>query len=212
MSAASYSVPVAVVGVDDSEHRVLGEYKSTSGVGGAAWSPDGSRIAFHVTSNNPNVVLHTMARDGSDKRVLVRGSYERLVAEHSDWRDVSGDVAACSGGYVAPKPDRNPGLVQDCETLLRLRDALAGDAVLNWSADVQMAEWTGVRIEGSPPRVIGLNLSGLTQSALTGIIPPELGDLANLEVLTLHYNRLSGSIPPGTGQPRQPQGLEAFVQ
>ncbi len=188
----SFSTPVVVVGVDGSEPRVLGKH-------GAAWSPDGSRIAFHVTSNNSGVVLYTTARDGSDKRVLVRGSYERLVAEHSDWRDVSGDVAACSGGYVAPKPDRNPGLVQDCETLLRLREALAGDAVLNWSADVQMSEWGGVGIEGSPPRVIRLSLSRLRPVKLTGIIPPELGNLANLEVLSLHSNQLSGSIPPELG-------------
>ena len=192
-------IPVFVVGVDGSEPRVLAGRGSMGAGGGAAWSPDGSRIAFHGVSNNSDVVLHTTARDGSGERVLVRGSYERLVAEHSDWRDVSGDVAACSGGYVAPKPDRNPGLVQDCETLLRLRDALAGDAVLNWSADVQMSEWGGVGIEGSPPRVIRLSLSRLRPVKLTGIIPPELGNLANLEVLSLHSNQLSGSIPPELG-------------
>ena len=32
-----------------------------------------------------------------------------------------------------PLPDSNPGLVQDCETLLALRDALAGGAELDWS-------------------------------------------------------------------------------
>ena len=192
-------VPVVVVGVDGSEPRVLGERVSTWGVGGAAWSPDGSRIAFYGVSDHSAVVLHTTARDGSGGRVLVRGNYERLVAERSDWRNVSGDIAACSGGYVVAKPEKNPGLVQDCETLLRVRDPLAGDAVLNWSAAVKISEWRGVGIEGAPPRVMRLNLSGLTPSTLTGIIPPELGDLTSLEVLIIHYNRLSGSIPPELG-------------
>ena len=192
-------VPVVVVGVDSSEPRVLGDRRSARGVGGAAWSPDGSRVAFHNPSDDSDVVLHTTARDGSGERVLVRGNFERLVAEHSDWRDVSGDIAACSGGHVVAKSDKNPGLVQDCETLLRIRDALAGDAVLNWSADVKISDWQGVGIEGSPPRVIRLSLARLSPSKLTGSIPPELGDLTNLEVLRVHSNSLSGSIPPELG-------------
>ncbi len=192
-------VPVVVVGVDGSEPRVLAERGSDWGRGGAAWSPDGSRIAFHIVSDRSDVVLHTTARDGSGERVLVRGNLERLVAERSDWRDVSGDIAACSGGYVVAKPDKNPGLVQDCETLLRIRDALAGDAVLNWSADVKISEWSGVGIEGSPPRVIRLVLPGLDPVRLTGVIPPELGDLTNLEWLSIHSNSISGSIPPELG-------------
>ena len=193
-------VPVVVVGVDGSEPRVLGERVSTWGVGGAAWSPDGSRIAFYGVSDHSDVVLHTTARDGSGGRVLVRGNYERLVAERSDWRDVSGDIAACSGGYVVAKPEKNPGLVQDCETLLRVRDPLAGDAVLNWSADAQISEWGGIVIGGSPPRVIRLSLPGLSPSKLTGSIPPELGNLASLRVMRLSWNLLEGTIPGELGR------------
>ena len=192
-------VEVVVVRVDGSGPRTLAEPRSSWLEGGAAWSPDGSRIAFHVVSNDSDVVLHTMARDGSDARALVRGHHERLVAEHSDWRNVSGDIAACSGGYVVLKPGKNPGLVRDCEALLRVRDALAGDAVLNWSAAVKISEWRGVGIEGSPPRVTRLSLSSLSPTKLTGIIPPELSDLPDLEVLSLHSNQLSGSIPPELG-------------
>ena len=204
VSDVRYRTPVVVVGVDGSEPRVLAERGSDWGRGGAAWSPDGSRIAFHGVSDDSDVVLHTTARDGSDERVLVRGNLERLVAERSDWRDVSDAIAACSDGRLVRDPKKNPGLVQDCETLLRVRDPLAGDAVLNWSADAQMSEWSGLRIEGSPPRVIGLNLPGLTPSNLTGIIPPELGALTNLESLSLHSNALRGTNPAGTRQPRQP--------
>ena len=199
VSYAPFLVPVVVVGVDGSGPRPLAESTSTRGAGGAAWSPDGSRIAFHLISDNSDVVLYTTARDGSDERVLVRGNYERLVAERSAWRDVSGDIAACSNGDIVPKPDKNLGLVQDCETLLRIRDPLAGDAVLNWSADAQISEWGGIVIGGSPPRVIRLSLPGLSPSKLTGSIPPELGDLTNLEEIVIHSNRLSGSIPPELG-------------
>ena len=195
---------VVVVGVDGSEPRVLAEPRSTRGA--AAWSPDGSRIAFHVISDNAisddlDIVLHTMARDGSDPRVLVRGTLERLVAENSDWRDVSGDIAACSEGHVVKNPGRNQGLVQDCETLLGLRNALAGEAVLNWSAQVEISDWKGLKVGGSPPRVTGLWLSSsnLDPTQLTGVIPGELGDMANLEVLDLHFNQLTGSIPPELG-------------
>ena len=191
--------PIVVVTVDNTEPGSAGEPLSL-GRGVAAWSPDGSRIAVHVISDDSDVVLYTVARDGSDKHVLVRGD-DRLVAVHSDWRDVSGDIAACSAGYVVPEPEKNPGLVQDCETLLRLRDPLAGDAILNWSAAVPMytampmADWEGVVIKGSPPRVVGLSLSSLDPVPLSGIIPPEIGNFTELEWISLHSNSLTGSIP-----------------
>ena len=191
-------VPV-VVRVDGSGSRVIAESDTPWGRGWAAWSPDGSRIAFHYLSDNSDIVLYTLARDGSDPRVLVRGDLKRLVAEHSDWRDVSGDIAACSEGYVVKNPNRNPGLVQDCETLLRLRDTLAGEAVLNWSAQEEISDWKGLKVGGSPPRVTGLSLYSLGSPKLTGVIPGELGDLANLEVLDLDSNRLTGSIPEVLG-------------
>lgn len=39
----------------------------------------------------------------------------------------------------------------------------------------------------------------LNDNALTGLIPPELGDLGNLESLNLGNNRLAGPIPPDLG-------------
>ena len=211
---------VVVVRVDGSGARTLTEPRSSRNViGGAEWSPDGARIAFHVASDASDVVLYTTARDGSDIRVVVRGNYERLVAEHSDWRDVSGDIAACSGGYVVPKPKKNTGLVQDCETLLRVRDQLAGDAVLNWTADEKISKWRGVGTEGSPPRIVRLIPAELVSLSQNRPIPPKLtgcvpavssrrrwATSTDLEAagplvapLSLHSNQLSGSIPPELG-------------
>ena len=136
-----------------------------------AWSPDGSRIAVLMTRQLPYpngaVVLYTMARDATDVQVLVRGGLS-LVAENSGWQDVSAGIASCSGGLVIPEPDRKSGLVSDCETLMRVRDTLAGKTVwrpfsergvggimethsstvvLNWGPGTSIDQWTGVGVE-----------------------------------------------------------------
>lgn len=166
-----------------------------------AWSPDGSRLAV-LTVGQYGLRLYTLARDGTDRRLLARGSSLHIVAEHSDWRDVSDDIAACAELYKD-----NPGLVEDCQTLLSIRDALAGETLLNWSADVHIGEWEGVSVEGGegadlrPPRVRKLVLAGSSSSGhyITGIIPPELGNLSQLEILNLGRNTLTGTIPPELG-------------
>ena len=87
----------------------------------------------------------------------------------------------------------NPGLVADCEALLAAGDTLAGSGTLNWSGSTAIAAWDGVTLSGSPLRVTSLVLS---DSQLTGTIPPELGNLNNLERLNLTRNQLTGDIPP----------------
>ena len=101
--------------------------------------------------------------------------------------------ADCSSGIAVDDPDDTAGLVSDCETLLAARDTLSGSATLNWSADVGMESWDGVAIWGDPMRVITLSLH---EQRLTGVIPPELGDLDRLQELLLDGNELSGEIPP----------------
>ncbi|MDE2687045.1 MAG: leucine-rich repeat domain-containing protein [Chloroflexota bacterium] len=103
-----------------------------------------------------------------------------------------------------PNPDDNPGLVQDCETLLAAKDALRGDAELNWSADTAMSGWTGVTVGGDPSRVTSVNLAN---RGLSGVIPSQLGSLAGLEFLYLHRNALTGEIPPELGNLSNLQGL-----
>ncbi len=89
------------------------------------------------------------------------------------------------------------GLAQDCETLLSIQVTLAGDAVLDWNEENSVTEWEGVIVGGEPPRVLSLNL---TTSELTGIIPPELGELSELRFLHLYGNDLSGEIPTELGR------------
>ena len=172
-----------------------------------AWSPDGSRIAVRSDiPETPGADLYTVASDGSDSRVLVRGEGGVLVAANSDWRDVTEDIRACSEGFVVPDPEENQGLVQDCETLLSIRNTLAGEnVVLGWSSDIPIADWAGVGVRGEPLRVRYININ-----RMNGTIPAEMGNLAELEELHLtgspvyttpdSTKRFSGSIPAELGK------------
>ena len=65
----------------------------------------------------------------------------------------------------------------------------------NWLTDAPLAEWHGVTTNGEG-QVTGLRLS---DNGLEGSIPPELGDLSELEVLDLRENFLSGPLPAELG-------------
>ena len=220
---------IHAVKVDGSGSRTIAELPSRSDVL-IAWSPDGSRIAVRVAEARDevtrpgyisNILLYTLAADGSDRLDLVRGGLvleAAPVAEHSGWRDVNDDITACSKGFVVPDPDKNPGLVQDCETLLRIRNALAGEnVILEWSAAILITDWIGVHVSEDSMRVQSLDLAeglrgvipgeldGLTEleklslAVSSGPIPPELGNLNNLRVLRL-YGTSHYSIPPELGR------------
>lgn len=156
-----------------------------------AWSPDGLVLAILSVSEDRQFWLYIVARDGKESQVLARGTADQLVAEHSDWSDVSKDIAACAEIYSG-----NPGLVRDCQALLMVRDTLAGDALLNWQASVPIQHWQGIVVAGSPLRVRRL---WSERNTLTGIIPPELGNLSALEALYLADQRLTGEIPSELG-------------
>ena len=170
-----------------------------SSYGAASWSPDGSRKAFLVSQDGTNDAIVTVARDGSDLRVLVNKGPGILVAANSNWREVSNYDKACSDGRLVPDPKGNPDLVRDCETLLQIRNPLMGDAVLNWSAQVPMSEWVGVFIEGSPPRVVRLGIIHFEPVKLNGVLSPEIGSLTGLRQLWLSSNNINGHIPPELG-------------
>ncbi len=178
----------------------------------AAWAPDSSRIAVGLqqepTMNlRHDVMLYTMSPDGEDLQVLVRGGRrvgesrleEPLRPAGPVPRLVPKNAYGCSSGHAVPDPTSNPGLVQDCETLLSLRDVLAGTAELAWSGHRPMTEWDGLVVAGSPPRVEELNLA---RRALTGTIPKTLWELAKLRKLDLQSNLLSGEIPMELGRLR----------
>ena len=107
----------------------------------AAWSPDGARIAIAGTRVlRKDIVLYTMAPDGTDLRILVRRDAEAGL-QALGARGPAGpvDVAGCAAGAAVPAVAADPGLVRDCETLLAIR--------MCWRA---ARSWTGAPTVPSP--------------------------------------------------------------
>ena len=102
----------------------------------------------------------------------------------------------CGTGNVVADAENQPGLVADCEALLEARVNLAGNDSLDWSLSTPITTWDGVSIGGTPRRVTRLELQ---DRELSGEIPAELGNLANLVELLLADNQLSGEIPAALG-------------
>ena len=75
----------------------------------------------------------------------------------------------------------------------------------NWLSDAPLGEWYGVDTDAAG-RVVELDLSGwhdggeVIGGGLQGYIPRELGNLSNLERLSLWLNGLTGTIPPELGK------------
>ena len=106
-------------------------------------------------------------------------------------------VVSCESGFAVTNPSANAELVEDCATLLALRDTLAGDTALNWTAGQAMTAWTGVTVGGTPQRVTSLSLAN---SGLIGELSGLLGDLTGLTELRLSGNSLTGMIPSKLAQ------------
>ena len=137
------------------------------------------------------------------------GCYKRLAAcllnaGLAAWAEpVAAESNPCANGIVVSEPQDHPGLVANCEVLLGLRDHLAGDRGLNWSADIPITQWDGIEVGDS-----GVKTLELGDNELTGVIPPELGYLSQLQWLSLYDNKLTGSIPPALGRLSQLEWLD----
>ncbi len=91
----------------------------------------------------------------------------------------------------------NTGL--DCSLFMQLNilrnwNSHSGN-LLNWNTSLEtFDEWEGVTVENG--KIVELNL---TDKALSGEIPYELGQLTNLRILSLANNNLTGVIPSELG-------------
>ncbi len=106
--------------------------------------------------------------------------------------------AACANGVAVEEAEARPGLVADCVALLASRDALRGEAALDWAGGLAIGRWEGVAVGGEPPRVTGLDLR---DKGLTGSIPRTLRRLPLREV-RLAGNALTGCVPSAFGDAR----------
>ena len=150
--------------------------------------------------------------DHTDRLSITKGRYgyyKRLAvcllsAGLAAWvGPVAAESNPCANGIVVSEPQDHPGLVANCEVLLGLRDRLAGDRSLNWSTDIPITQWDGIAVGDS-----GVKTLELGDSELTGVIPPALSRLSQLEWLSLYDNQLTGVIPPALGQLSQLQWLD----
>ena len=221
---------------------------SGSGVGTVtATDPDQDTLTYAITAGND---AGKFAINTSTGRLTVAGTaafnlaatpYYALMVEARDGNGgtatsrvtVSLTLAACDNRRVVARPPaENPRLVRDCSVLLTFKDALRGTATLNWSTDLPITEWEGVRRGGTQSQYVralflpDLDLDGaipaglsglrdlrrldLDDNALTGSIPAELGSLEDLEQLYLFGNQLTGSIPVEFGNLRNLQTLSLY--
>ena len=101
--------------------------------------------------------------------------------------------ATCSTTSTAVAGFNSQGLVDHCGTLLGIKSALEGSgSALNWSASLSISQWDGIVVDGSPARVIDIDLPS---KGLAGVIPPGLANLTGLQSLNLAGNQLTGEIP-----------------
>lgn len=98
----------------------------------------------------------------------------------------------CKNGIVVPTHSTTPAIVSYCELLLQIKNTLAGDAKLNWSDQIGIWLWHGIKIFDSNNFFIDIDLH---RRGLTGTIPVELSKLGGLSTLDLSYNNLTGVIP-----------------
>ena len=115
----------------------------------------------------------------------------------------------CSNGGAVSDAVNNPGLASDCEVLLASRNTLADTVTLNWSIDTPIERWEGVRVGGTPQRVVELWLGN---KQMSGEIPASLGDLENLQTLIMGHNELTGDLPAELGRPLLPDMAGTLVK
>ena len=90
------------------------------------------------------------------------------------------------------------GPLSDRDILVAVYEATGGSrwkASDNWLTDAPIDQWHGVTVNAEG-RVVGLHF---LRNNLTGVVPPEIGGLEDLEVLDFRFNALKGAIPPELG-------------
>ena len=140
-------------------------------------------VAFDWSSADPSVALV----DSTGKVTAVNFGMTMITAALAT---VSGTAEILVGNTPDPDFDR--------EILEILYKATGGEGWNNregWLTDAPLNDWYGVTTN-TEGRVTEL---GLTENNLSGPIPPELGNLIQLEFLFLESNSLTGPVPPELG-------------
>ncbi len=218
-SAVEWSSAASTVVTVDSRGNVTSVGNGTTKVSARSGAVSGSATVT-VSQTVTSVVLEPQAD------TLLLGETVRLVAEVLDanghsvegarftWSsshpevapvDASGRVSGIGEGRalitLALGDVRRTSEIRvhnrDRRALVALYETMDGHSWANntnWLTDSAIADWYGVVVEDG--RVTGLAMNA---NGLSGSIPVEVGDLANLTHLYFFDNVLSGAIPPELG-------------
>ncbi len=129
-------------------------------------------------------------------------AWHQVRRQTPTWVALLAVAVCCSAGVAQAQVDCSAtgttGVPQiECEALMALYLGAGGAGWSdnsNWDTASAVGTWFGVVVAGG--RVTRLSL---VANGLTGTIPPELGNLANLTDLRLYSNQLAGAIPPELG-------------
>ncbi len=115
-------------------------------------------------------------------------------------------VGGCGDSVIEPEVPEPGAVARDraaIEALYNATDGANWRQQDNWLTEAPMDQWHGV-VTDSAGRVMWLTLPG---NGLKGTLPPELGDLSELQYLGLADNRLAGPIPSQLGNAPRLAGL-----
>ena len=176
--------PPAAVGSIPDLRVAIGSTESV-GLAGYFSDPDGDELSYAALSSNTEVATVAISGDSVAVTGVASGSAEITVT-------ASDGSESASQNFNASVP------FADRIVLEILYGELGGDDWIdntNWNTDRPLDEWHRVSTDADG-RVVELLL---WENSLMGEIPPELGDLSNLETLYLQDNSLRGEIPPELG-------------
>ena len=114
------------------------------------------------------------------------------LADDEEFREWVNGIPRHSGTAVLCPPLTDREIL---EWLYRNTEGPNWNQSAGWLSDAPLAQWHGVETDDAG-RVVALRLRN---NRLSGLLPPELGELSRLRSLDLGSNKLSGPIPPELG-------------
>ena len=179
------------------------------------WDPTNRQRSVSSGSTTTDTIPSLTAGTTYTVRVgSTKGAEEPAWSTTATGAPLFGCEGSTAVGTAQPVAGANNDLIDDCETLLALKDTLVGSGTaLNWSVSRTIStstpaapNWTGVLASsGSTPRVT--RLTNLDGKQLKGRLPAALGNLSALQDLSMPSNQLTGPIPAGVDGQGNPTGL-----